>query len=198
MRKALIVVDVQNDFVSGSLAVEDGRRVAEQIAHYIQRADYDVVIATMDWHVDPGDHWSKEPDFVNSWPLHCQAYSWGAEWHPALEASMFDEVFLKGAYSAAYSGFEGFAAGEDGPIPEPLLGYLVENGVTDVDVCGIATDYCIKATVLDARRHGFNTMILLPLCAAVTPEGGAKAVAEMVAAGAVVVNYQAEVVHASP
>ncbi|RCV49944.1 nicotinamidase [Marinitenerispora sediminis] len=179
--RALIVVDVQNDFCEGgSLAVAGGARVAEAVSELIaaHRGDYAHVVATRDHHVDPGGHFSATPDFVDSWPPHCVAGTPGAEFHPGLDTSEVAAVFSKGAYSAAYSGFEGTA--EDGST---LESWLRERGVAEVDVVGIATDHCVRATALDAARAGFATRILLDLTAGVSPATVAPALAELRAAG---------------
>jgi nicotinamidase/pyrazinamidase len=187
MARALIVVDVQNDFCEGgSLPVTGGARVASDIAELLlhwTRQDpkapaYDVVVATKDHHVDPGDHWSKDPDFVSSWPVHCKVGTDGEAFHPHLDPQPFDAVFLKGEHAAAYSGFEGRAA--DGSA---LADWLRGRGVDQVDVCGIATDHCVRATALDAAREGFTTRVLTELCAGVAPETTERAIAEMRAAG---------------
>lgn len=170
-RRALIIVDVQNDFCEGgSLAVTGGAAVAEAIADYVALSTYDEVVATQDWHVDPGSHWSDNPDFRDTWPVHCKAGTAGAELHPALEPieARLDARFRKGQYEAAYSGFEGHddldGQGND------LASWLREHDVTDVDVVGIATDHCVRATALDAARDGFNTRVLLGMTAAVAAE----------------------------
>ena len=183
MARALIVVDVQNDFCEGgSLAVAGGDAVAQRIAELIA-ADhgYDHVVATRDHHVDPGDHFAERPDFVDSWPAHCVAHTDGAQHHPSLAEAPFAAIFDKGEYAAAYSGFEGTSA--DGA---PLADWLRERGVDRVDVCGIATDYCVKATALDAARHGFATTVLLDLTAAVAPASTDAVVDELTAAGVTV------------
>ncbi|RYB95175.1 isochorismatase family protein [Nocardioides oleivorans] len=187
MSRALIVVDVQNDFCEGgSLAVAGGARVASDIGDLLRRwstrADvgpaYDVVVATKDHHVDPGDHWSLKPDFVDSWPVHCKVGTEGAGFHPNLDPQPFDEVFFKGEHEAAYSGFEGrTTSGDD------LAGWLRARGVGEVDVCGIATDHCVRATALDSAREGFDTRVLTALCAGVAEATTAAALAEMTAAG---------------
>ena len=164
---ALIVVDVQRDFCEGgSLAVAGGADVAGRI-DVLLRSDhsYDHVVATRDHHIDPGSHFSTEPDFVDSWPRHCQVGTPGVEFHDRLTFRDFDAVFDKGEYAAAYSGFEG--ATSDGT---PLADWLATRGVERVDVCGIATDYCVRATALDAARAGFATTVLLDLTAAVAPD----------------------------
>ena len=169
MSRALVVVDVQNDFCEGgSLAVAGGASVAARIGALLADRDdsgYDAVVATQDHHVDPGAHFSAAPDFVDSWPPHCVVGTDGVEFHPALQPRPFDAVFRKGEYAAAYSGFEGRA--DDGTS---LAGWLRERGVDDVEVCGIATDYCVRATALDATAAGLSTTVLLDLTAAVAPD----------------------------
>jgi nicotinamidase/pyrazinamidase len=185
MTRALIVVDVQNDFCEGgSLAVAGGAEVARRIAELIG-ADhpYDQVVATRDHHVDPGDHFAEQPDFVDSWPAHCVAHTEGAEHHPSLARAPFAAIFDKGEYAAAYSGFEGTSADGD-----TLADWLRARGVEEVDVCGIATDYCVKATALDAARNGFATTVLLDLTAAVAPANTDAVVAELAAAGVTTVT----------
>jgi nicotinamidase/pyrazinamidase len=187
MTRALIVVDVQNDFCEGgSLAVSGGAQVASDIGellhHWTRRDDqapaYDVVVASKDHHVDPGHHWSKEPDFVESWPVHCRVGTDGEAFHPNLDPQPFDAIFLKGDHAAAYSAFEGHTVDGDG-----LAAWLRGHRVDEVDVCGIATDYCVRATALDAQREGFATRVIQELCAGVAPESTEQAVAEMRAAG---------------
>jgi nicotinamidase/pyrazinamidase len=190
MTRALIVVDVQNDFCEGgSLAVEGGARVASDIGellhHWTRRDDqapaYAVVVASKDHHVDPGQHWSKEPDFVESWPVHCRVGTDGEAFHPNLDPQPFDAIFLKGEHQAAYSAFEGVTVDGDG-----LADWLRAHHVDQVDVCGIATDYCVRATALDARTQGFETRVLESLCAGVAPTSTDEALAEMTSAGIVV------------
>ncbi|GAA1283752.1 nicotinamidase [Saccharothrix xinjiangensis] len=163
MGKALVVVDVQNDFCEGgSLAVEGGAAVAVAISAHVAAGSYDHVVATRDYHVDPGGHFSSEPDFVDSWPVHCVAGTAGASFHPELDVTAVEAVFSKGAYAAAYSGFEGTSGGG-----EQLVDWLRARGVEEVDVVGIATDHCVRATALDAARAGFRTTVLLDLTAGV-------------------------------
>lgn len=188
MTRALVVVDVQNDFCEGgSLPVTGGAQVASDVAALVadpaRAAAYDVVVATKDHHVDPGAHWSSEPDFVDSWPVHCEVGTTGEEFHPGLlpAVSRFDAVFRKGRHEAAYSGFEG--AAEDG---SRLAEWLRERGVTDVDVCGIATDHCVRATALDSAAEGFATTVLLDLTAGVAPGTTEAALAAMREAGVTV------------
>ncbi|MFJ3792006.1 isochorismatase family protein [Kitasatospora sp. NPDC090091] len=185
MHRALIVVDVQNDFCEGgSLAVAGGAEVAAAITDLIAESSpgYHHVLATRDNHVDPGDHFSDDPDYVTSWPVHCVAGTEGVGFHPNFAPSVtsgaIEAVFDKGAYSAAYSGFEGVDENNRGPIE-----WLRERQVTEVDVVGLATDHCVKATALDAARAGFTTRVLLDLTAGVAPETTAAALAELRAAG---------------
>ncbi|RKT52888.1 isochorismatase family protein [Saccharothrix australiensis] len=163
MTRALIVVDVQNDFCEGgSLAVAGGAAVAAAISSHVAAGGYDHVVATRDYHVDPGAHFSDAPDYVDSWPVHCVAGTAGASFHPELDVAAVEAVFSKGAYAAAYSGFEG--ASGDG---ERLADWLRARGVDRVDVVGIATDHCVRATALDAATAGFRTTVLLGLTAGV-------------------------------
>ncbi|MDX3375242.1 isochorismatase family protein [Streptomyces cyaneofuscatus] len=185
MHRALIVVDVQNDFCEGgSLAVAGGADVAAAITDLIGEAQpgYRHVVATRDHHVDPGDHFSETPDFVDSWPVHCVAGTEGVGFHPnfapAVASGAIDTVFDKGAYSAAYSGFEGSDENGTG-----LAEWLRERSVTEVDVVGIATDHCVRATALDAAREGFVTQVLLDLTAGVSPATTEKALDELRTAG---------------
>ncbi|TVT62860.1 nicotinamidase [Amycolatopsis rhizosphaerae] len=179
MSKALIVVDVQNDFCEGgSLAVAGGAATAEKITGYLTAGGYEYVVATRDHHIDPGDHFSDEPDFVRSWPRHCVAGTPGADFHPALDTSALAAVFDKGQYSDGYSGFEG--ATDSG---ETLEAWLRSREVSAVDVVGIATDHCVRATALDAARAGFSVRVLLDLTAGVAADTVERALAELSAAG---------------
>jgi len=187
MKRALIVVDVQNDFCEGgSLAVAGGAEVAFRIgellhhwSHKDQKApDYAVAVATRDHHVDPGDHFSDAPDFDRSWPAHCVVGTDGEAFHPNLDPQPFDAVFLKGEHAAAYSGFEGRTT--DGST---LTEWLRRHDISHVDVCGIATDYCVRATALDAVREGFETRVLEKLTAGVAPATTTAALSEMRDAG---------------
>ncbi|MFH9175114.1 nicotinamidase [Streptomyces albogriseolus] len=185
MRRALIVVDVQNDFCEGgSLAVAGGADVAAAVTELIGQAPagYRHVVATRDHHIDPGDHFADHPDFKRSWPAHCVAGTEGVGFHPnfapTVTSGSVDAVFDKGAYAAAYSGFEG--ADENGT---PLAEWLRERGIDEVDVVGIATDHCVRATALDAAREGFRTQVLLDLTAGVSRETTERALEEMREAG---------------
>ncbi len=185
--KALIVVDVQNDFCEGgSLAVDGGGAVARSITGLagLDRAGgvYGLVVATKDWHVDPGGHFADPevgPNFVDTWPVHCVADTPGADFHPDLDIAV-DEVFLKGRTTASYTGFDGGAASDE----TVLLGdWLYERGVTSVDVVGLATDHCVRATALDAIAAGFETTVLLEHCAGVAHETTESALTELTSAG---------------
>ncbi|CAM5541166.1 isochorismatase family protein [Streptomyces atroolivaceus] len=185
MHRALIVVDVQNDFCEGgSLAVAGGADVAAAITDLIGEAQpgYSHVVATRDHHVDPGDHFSATPDFEHFWPPHCVAGTEGVGFHPnfapAVASGAIDTVFDKGAYAAAYSGFEGVDENGTG-----LATWLRERSVTAVDVVGIATDHCVRATALDAAREGFVTHVLLDLTAGVAEGTTERALEEMRTAG---------------
>ncbi|MFD4656522.1 isochorismatase family protein [Kitasatospora sp. NPDC058444] len=185
MHRALIVVDVQNDFCEGgSLAVAGGAEVAAAITDLIAESSpgYQHILATRDHHIDPGGHFSAEPDYVDSWPPHCVAGTEGVGFHPnfapAVISGAIEAVFDKGAHSAAYSGFEGLDENNRGPV-----GWLRERQVDQVDVVGIATDHCVRATALDAARAGFTTRVLLDLTAGVGAETTAAALAELRAAG---------------
>jgi nicotinamidase/pyrazinamidase len=179
MSRALIVVDVQNDFCEGgSLPVTGGVAVAEEIARYVAAgsggAQY--TVATRDYHVDPGSHFGTPPDgpdYVNTWPVHCVVGTDGAAFHPAVAQLPFDAEFRKGEHAAAYSGFQGAT-----PDGTPLADWLRQHEVTDVDVVGLATDHCVRATALDAVRESFTARVLLDKTAAVAPETLAKALAD--------------------
>jgi nicotinamidase/pyrazinamidase len=176
--RALIIVDVQNDFCEGgSLAVAGGASVASSISALLAASPerWDHVVATKDFHIDPGAHFAEEPDFVDTWPRHTVVGTAGAEFHPDLATDRIEAVFQKGQYAAAYSGFEG-GHHENG---DPLGRWLRERDVTAVDVVGIATDHCVRATALDAVAEGFDTTVLLDLTAGVAAPTTAAALAQM-------------------
>jgi nicotinamidase/pyrazinamidase len=187
VKSALIVVDVQNDFCEGgSLPVAGGAQVAADVAtllHHRRAGDpeaaaYDLVVATKDHHIDPGGHWAREPDYVDSWPVHCRVGTEGEAFHPNLDPQPFDAIFLKGEHAAAYSGFEGSAV-----TGETLADWLRAHEVSRIDICGIATDHCVRATALDGVQEGFETTVLLDLCAGVAPASTEAALAAMREAG---------------
>ena len=178
--RALIIVDVQNDFCEGgSLAVTGGSAVVRAISELLAtQPGYAHVVATKDFHIDPGEHFSDNPDYTVSWPRHCVVGTSGADFHPLFDPGAVEAVFMKGHYSAAYSGFEG--TDEAGT---PLADWLRQRGVDEVDIVGIATDYCVKATAADAAKAGFSTRVLLELTAGVAPDAATKAVEDLRAAG---------------
>ena len=180
--RALVIVDVQNDFCEGgSLAVAGGAEVARRIGRHVAEhgAEYAAIVATADWHEDPGPHFSDHPDFADSWPPHCRVGSDGALFHPGAEQA-FEQVqaiFRKGQHAAAYSGFEGFTVEADQRVG--LADWLRDRAIEEVDVVGIATDYCVRATALDAADEGFMTRVLLDLTAGVAPETTSRAIEEL-------------------
>jgi nicotinamidase/pyrazinamidase len=189
MARALLIVDVQNDFCEGgSLPVAGGAAVAASITELLagpdgggegapERQRWDHIVATQDHHIDPGAHFSEHPDFVDTWPAHCVAGTAGAQFHPALDTSRIEAVFVKGEHQAAYSGFEGHAGGVS------LAAWLRMRGVSDVDIVGLTTDHCVRATALDAVREGFVTTVLLNHTAGVARKTTDIAIDEMRAAG---------------
>ena len=178
--RALIITDVQNDFCEGgSLEVSQGAEVAGGISELLAGDHgYAHVVATKDFHIDPGEHFSDHPDYAVSWPRHCVVSTSGADFHPQLNTDAIEAVFRKGQYSAAYSGFEG--TDED---DTSLAEWLQQRGVVEVDVVGIATDYCVQATAADAVKAGFATRVLLDLTEGVAPDSTAKAIEDLRAAG---------------
>jgi nicotinamidase/pyrazinamidase len=165
MSRALIIVDVQNDFCEGgSLPVAGGAGVAAAISATLSAGTWDHVVATKDYHIDPGRHFSDHPDYLDSWPAHCVVGTPGADFHPNLVTDRIEAIFHKGEHAAAYSGFEGRT--EDGV---GLADWLRQRSVTAVEVVGIATDHCVRATALDAVAAGFATTVLLDLTAGVAP-----------------------------
>ncbi|MFK3671737.1 isochorismatase family protein [Leifsonia aquatica] len=187
MGKALFIIDVQNDFTEGgALGVAGGAAVAERLTRYLaeHRDDYAVVIASRDWHdgdTDNGGHFATaaEPDFVDTWPAHCVAGTAGAEYHPAFDTARVDYHVLKGQGVPAYSIFEGRT--DAGSTVHNLLD---EHGIDTIDVAGIATDYCVRASALDALAHGQHVRVLTGLVAGVAADSSEAALAELAHAGA--------------
>ena len=199
MNRALIVVDVQPTFCEGGeLAVEGGNAVAERIAQFVgaHRDEYAYIATTQDWHIEPGAHWSVNPDFVDTWPVHGKAGTPNANLHPAIARLGIEHHFKKGQYSSAYSGFEGIEDNTD-RIPtreeveaDTLAGKTLANalkaaGVTHVDIIGLAESHCVKETALDARTLGFEARVFKDLTAPVSEELGIAARREMAQAGVV-------------
>ncbi|MDR6506569.1 isochorismatase family protein [Arthrobacter oryzae] len=200
MSRALIIVDVQNDFCEGgSLAVKGGAEVAGAISEYVDahHGQFDHIVATQDWHIEPGPHFSEAPDFIDTWPPHCVAGTRGAELHPDLDTEYIQAYFQKGQFTAAYSGFEGILAPEDavptgdrkpGALPLPddaaaltassfadedaigLDDWLQSHDVEDVVIVGIATDYCVMATSLDAVQAGYSVTVVKNLTAGIADD----------------------------
>lgn len=213
--RALVIVDVQNDFCEGgSLGVAGGAQVAGRITAYLDEhaQDYAAVVATRDWHVDPGPHFAPEgatPDYTESWPVHCVAGTTGAELHPELDTEFLDAQFLKGRFDAAYSGFDGQLGAPDmvrSGAPEGPAGpfgataaastaveddapglddWLRAEGINSVTVVGIATDHCVRATVLDAIDSGYDTRVFTDLVAGVDAERAEEALELMEENGAI-------------
>ncbi|MEJ2867645.1 isochorismatase family protein [Actinomycetospora sp. OC33-EN08] len=183
MARALIVVDVQLDFCEGgSMGVDGGAATAGAITRFLaaEHGRYAHVVASRDYHEDPGDHFSETPDFVDSWPVHCRVGEAGAAFHPELDVSRIEEIFSKGRYTAAYSAFEGTSVSG-----ERLVDWLRNRDVDLVEVVGIATDHCVRATALDAAAEGFSTTVLLDLTAGVAPATTETACSTMREAGIV-------------
>jgi nicotinamidase/pyrazinamidase len=184
MTRALIVVDVQNDFCEGgSLAVAGGAAVAAKISATIDvhRSRWDLIVATQDWHIDPGRHFAphgEDPDFTLTWPVHCVADGFGAAFHPDLRLPLEAVVIHKGEHRAAFSGFDGHD--RDG---RTLGEVLDEAGVDRVDIVGLATSFCDRATALDAQHGGYATTVIVDLCADVNPAATPATLAELAAAG---------------
>ncbi len=189
MSRALFIVDVQNDFTErGALGVTGGDEVAERISTYLaaHSADYEIVVASRDWHDgdnDNGGHFSPAPDFVDTWPVHCVADTYGAAYDDVFDTTAVTHHLKKGQGKPAYSLFEGVS--DDGNTAAALLD---EHGIRDIDVVGLATDYCVRASALDALAHGRRVRVFTDLVAGVHPESSAAALAEIEAAGAEVVG----------
>jgi len=189
LRRALIIVDVQNDFCEGgSLGVPGGNELAGQICRHVEAhaEDYAVIVATRDWHVDPGTHFARsgiEPDYVETWPVHCVAGSSGAGFHPDLVLPPSTVVISKGETAASFSGFEGHD--DKGRALDEILR---EQDVTAIDVVGLVTSVCDKATALDGVRLGFVTRLLLSLCRDVVGADTEVTAAELTSGGVEVVR----------
>jgi nicotinamidase/pyrazinamidase len=189
MTRALFIIDVQNDFTEGgALGVEGGAAVAVGISRYLAEHPerYDQVFASRDWHDadnDNGGHFATtgQPDFATTWPVHCVAGTQGAEYHPGLDTRLITTNVLKGQGTPAYSIFEGVT--DDG---RTVAEALTDLGVDEIDVAGIATDYCVRASALDAIGAGRRVTVLSDLVAGVAPESSEAALAELEAAGATV------------
>jgi len=186
-RTALVVVDMQNDFAdpAGSLSVAGGEGIVPAVNDAIRTASDagTLVVATQDWHPESTPHFAKDGGI---WPVHCVGGTWGAEIHPRVELPAAAPRVRKGANGEdGYSGFtmRDPTTGEE--TPTELEGLLRGQDIERVVVCGLATDYCVKATALDAVRLGFGVTLLGPAIAAVNlaPDDGDRALAEMEEAG---------------
>ena len=189
MSKALLVVDVQNDFCEGgSLAVAGGAAVAKKISEFLKSSSYDLVVASRDWHDSDNDnsgHFAEsgaEPNYKTSWPVHCVAKSEGANYHPNLELDLIQEHVFKGQGAHGYSAFEGVT--EDGGS---LEGLLKQKGINELDVVGIATDHCVLASALDAKKLGLDVRVISSLTAGVSAESTERAIDSLVDSGVEVV-----------
>jgi nicotinamidase/pyrazinamidase len=181
-RKALLIVDVQPTFCDeGQLPVEGGNLVAKSIADLLKgNIDYDLIISTQDWHIDPGGHFSENPDYLDSWPVHGLADTPEADLHPEIESikEKIDISVKKGMYEASYSGFEG--VDEEG---NSLNEILAKAKISEIDMVGLAFDYCVKATALDAVKNGYKTTVIKSLTAPVSIETAETASTELDKAG---------------
>jgi nicotinamidase/pyrazinamidase len=203
-KDAIIVVDVQNDFVDGSLGTDRGLEVARGINAWLGglvRAEEEaaeagagssaaaspLIVGTKDWHIKPEGHFApegEEPDYKDTWPVHCVADTHGAQVCAELNPELVDAWFHKGEYTAAYSGFEGHLASEEQTLEQWLNSHEVEN----VTIVGIATDFCVRATALDAMNAGFHVRVIEQLCSAVSEQGGKSAIQELEDAGAEIIR----------
>ncbi|MEF2737245.1 MAG: isochorismatase family protein [Bifidobacterium choerinum] len=201
-RTALIIVDVQPTFTEGGeLSVVGGDAVARAIHDFVERerGHYALIATTQDWHVDPVDHWSAEPDYVDTWPRHGVAGSENARLHPAIGSLDVPHHIRKGQYAAAYSGFEGVEDNDDhvptrGDVDAALAagrtldGLLRAHDITRVDLVGIALSHCVRDTALDAAARGYETRVYEDLTVPVSAELGAQAVERMRKAGVAIIE----------
>lgn len=189
MTRALLIVDVQNDFTEGgALGVSGGDDVARGVSAYLrEHADeYALIVASRDWHQGSGDnggHFADTPDFVTTWPVHCVAGTPGADYDPLFDTSAVTHHLYKGQGRPDYSLFQGATA--DGHTAAELIN---EFGVTEVDLAGIATDYCVRASALDALGAGIRVRVLGDLVAGVSEEASAAALREIQAGGGEIVQ----------
>ena len=185
MTNALLIVDMQNDFCEGgSLAVNGGAAVAAGISELLAANPdrWDHIVATKDHHIDPGAHFGDPPDYIDSWPRHCVAGTPGSDFHPALDTDRIEAIFEKGEHEAAYSGFEGRSGGIG------LAAWLKMRDVTEVEIVGLTTDYCVRTTALDAIHEGFAATVHLNLTAGVSPDTTESAIAALTKAGVTLIR----------
>lgn len=188
--RALIIVDVQNDFCEGgALPVKGGKAVAQGIADLLESDDvrdaYEVIVVSQDWHepmLDNGGHFSSEPDYVDTWPPHCVQGTEGALLHSAVSDAAKKikgvEGIIKGMGEPAYSAFEGQTV-----AGIPLDDILAEHDVSWVDIVGLAFDYCVRATALDAKKLGLQTRVLTRYTAPVSVDRAADVTIELMTEG---------------
>ena len=182
MTRALLVIDVQNDFCEGgALAVQGGAAVASKISSFLETANYDLVVASRDWHDAQGTnsgHFAEagsEPNYTTTWPGHCVADTEGAKYHPNLSTDKINVDIYKGQGQNGYSIFEGVTeAGQS--FGELLTAHSIEA----VDVVGIATDHCVLASATDAQKHGLKVRVISSLTAGVSAEGTEAAIDRMI------------------
>jgi nicotinamidase/pyrazinamidase len=182
MARALLVIDVQNDFCEGgALAVEGGAQVARKISSYLETANYDLVVASRDWHdadSTNSGHFAEagsEPNYTTTWPVHCVADTEGANYHPNLSTAKIDVDIYKGQGQNGYSIFEGVT--KQG---QSFADLLDSKAITEVDVVGIATDHCVLASATDSKKHGLTVRVISSLTAGVSAESTEKAIDQMI------------------
>jgi nicotinamidase/pyrazinamidase len=189
MPRALLVIDVQNDFCEGgALAVAGGAAVAGKISKFLENSNYNLVVASRDWHDADNNnsgHFAEigsEPNFTTNWPVHCVAETIGAQYHPNLNTESIDEHIFKGQGQNGYSIFEGTT--KSGQTFDQLL---VQNQIDEVDVVGIATDHCVLASAMDSKKHGLRVRVISSLTAGVSEASTEAAIDQMIDNGIEVV-----------
>lgn len=192
MNKALLIVDLQVDFISGSLAVEGGSDVALSITTWVTQhhLEYETIVATRDWHIEPQEHFASYlqelPNYTTTWPDHCKAGTPGSEFHPGFVLPAEAYVFSKGQFAAAYSGFQGTFYDPWSEKEITLDEFLKQNNIDELDICGIATSHCVKATVLDGIDLEYKVNILTNLCVGIDQEQANAALVDMQNLGAII------------
>jgi nicotinamidase/pyrazinamidase len=189
MPRALLVIDVQNDFCEGgALAVAGGAAVAGKITQFLESSSYDLIVASRDWHDADNNnsgHFAEtgsEPNYQTNWPVHCVAETHGAQYHPNLNTEAIDEHIFKGQGQNGYSIFEGIT--KRGQTFDQLL---AQNQIDEVDVVGIATDHCVLASALDSKNHGLKVRVISSLTAGVSDLSTEAAIDQMIDSGIEVV-----------
>jgi nicotinamidase/pyrazinamidase len=189
MPRALLVIDVQNDFCEGgALAVAGGAAVAGKISRFLESTSYDLVVASRDWHDADNNnsgHFADsdtEPDYKTNWPVHCVADTNGAQYHPNLNTEDIGEHIFKGQGQNGYSIYEGIT--KSGQTFDELLN---AHQIDEVDVVGIATDHCVLASALDSKSHGLKVRVISSLTAGVSQVTTEAAIDRMIDSGIEVV-----------